>query len=185
MLEIKDLDEHLIHLANHHSTSGKRGDICNSSYQFYSGKVSSWNIPEVKRQQLLNETYEMWSKIMTYEAAKYSNGSSTVSSVKGQPDKDNIILQLSSEFVFWFKETEDKFIKGDSTNEDETVCIRRIELCLSDKRYDPTPHLLQLAAINNRKFIEYFENLFSLYKWKKNSKIYKLYRKGEKNAKCC
>lgn len=41
---------------------------------------------------------------------------------------------------------------------------------------DPTKDIMSLATIDNKKFIEVYEQLQEKYKWRKNSKIYKLYQ---------
>nr|DAO95522.1 MAG TPA: hypothetical protein [Caudoviricetes sp.] len=40
---------------------------------------------------------------------------------------------------------------------------------------DPTKDIMCLATIDNKKFIEIFEQLQPKYKWRKNSNIFKLY----------
>jgi hypothetical protein len=66
-------------------------------------------------------------------------------------------------------------MKQDSREENVKEIIKRI------KRYieiglDPTKEIMTLANIDNKKFIEIYEELEPKYKWRKNSNIYKLYQ---------
>ena len=41
---------------------------------------------------------------------------------------------------------------------------------------DPTKDIMSLATIDNKKFIEVYEQYYPTFKWRKNSNIYKLYQ---------
>jgi hypothetical protein len=72
MLEIKELDKKLIYRANSNSFNGTRGDNSAASYKSYIDEVISWEIPESKKQKILDQVYSKYSKILEYEASHVS-----------------------------------------------------------------------------------------------------------------
>lgn len=61
-VKIKELDKSLIHRANSNSMSGKRGDISAHEYEVYCQKVMSWNIPDSRKQKIVDQIYAKWSE---------------------------------------------------------------------------------------------------------------------------
>lgn len=61
-VKIKELDKSLIHRANSNSMSGKRGDISAHEYEVYCQKVMSWNIPDSRKQKIVDQIYTRWSE---------------------------------------------------------------------------------------------------------------------------
>lgn len=61
-VKIKELDKSLIHQANSNSMSGKRGDISAHEYEVYCQKVMSWNIPDSRKQKIVDQIYAKWSE---------------------------------------------------------------------------------------------------------------------------
>lgn len=71
-VKIKELDKSLIHQANSNSMSGKRGDISAHEYEVYCQKVMSWNIPDSRKQKIVDQIYAKWSEQLRHEAAHVS-----------------------------------------------------------------------------------------------------------------
>lgn len=61
-VKIKELDKSLIHQANSNSMSGQRGDISAHEYEVYCQKVMSWNIPDSRKQKIVDQIYAKWSE---------------------------------------------------------------------------------------------------------------------------
>lgn len=178
-LEIKELDKKLIDMANSASFNGNRGDLSEESYKSYINEVLNWNILETKKQKILEQLYTKYSKILEYEAQHISvivAGPAKYNSKKF--DKSDKILQLTHEFCEWFddlKKQIQKSKKEDSKEEKAKYIIGRIKRLLQ-LGLDPTKDIMSLSTIDNKKFIEIYEELESKFKWRKNSNIYKLYQ---------
>ena len=93
-------------------------------------------------------------------------------------DKSEQILKASHELSEWFEDLRKQVenAKKDDSKEEKVKYIidgikRLIQLNL-----DPTKDIMNLATIDNKKFIEVYEQLQEKYKWRKNSNIYKLYQ---------
>lgn len=71
-VKIKELDKSLIHQANSNSMSGQRGDISAHEYEVYCQKVMSWNIPDSRKQKIVDQIYAKWSEQLRHEAAHVS-----------------------------------------------------------------------------------------------------------------
>lgn len=71
-MEIKQLDERLVWLANSNSFNGNRGDLAVKTYRSYIDEVLSWDIPEARKQKILDQVYTKRSKILGYEAQHVS-----------------------------------------------------------------------------------------------------------------
>lgn len=63
-MEIKQLNERLVWLANSNSFNGNRGDIAVSTYKSYIDEVLNWDIPEARKQKILDQVYIKRSKIL-------------------------------------------------------------------------------------------------------------------------
>ena len=61
-VKIKELDKGLIHQANSNSMGGQRGDISAHEYEVYCQKVMSWNIPDGRKQKIVDQIYTRWSE---------------------------------------------------------------------------------------------------------------------------
>ena len=181
MLMVKELNAQHIHSANYNSFAGKRGDLSESGYKGYAEKIQNWDISEEKKQKLLDELYKKWSEILKYEAQHVSvmvAGPARYNAKK--LDKGDRILELSAQFVDWFKGLEKQVVKPDKSDK-ATKIIQMIELWDNREGYVEAQmvlsEVLRLASVDSQKFIEYFEKLQPKYKWRKNTNAYKLYEK--------
>lgn len=177
-LEIKQLDENLIRRANSNSFNGTRGDLSAQSYKSYIDEVLSWDIPNNKKQKILEQVHKRYSKILEYEAQHVSvlvAGPANYNSRR--LDKSNQVLQKSHEFYEWFDDLREqiKNSKIDTTKRDINLIMNRIEFC-EERGFDPRDHLIKLAYLDNKKFIELYEKFYPKYKWRKNSIIFKVYQ---------
>lgn len=99
-VKIKELDKSLIHRANSNSMSGKRGDISAHEYEVYCQKVMSWNIPDSRKQKIVDQIYAKWSEQLRHEAAHVSVAVAGPARYNAKKlDHSDTILRLSSEFV--------------------------------------------------------------------------------------
>ena len=179
-MEIKELDTRLIEIANSHSFNGNRGDLRKNSYKDYVEMILNWNISDIKKQTILDKLYEKNMEILKYEAQHISvivAGPARYNPKK--LDKSDKILELSHNLCVWLEELENQIndFKGD-TNVDETK-----ELLLGIKRLyelklNPTNDIMKLAFVNNEVFIKTYEKYNEVFKWRKNSNIYKLYQQS-------
>lgn len=102
-VKIKELDKSLIHRANSNSMSGQRGDISAHEYEVYCQKVMSWNIPDSRKQKIVDQIYTRWSEQLRHEAAHVSVAVAGPARYNAKKlDHSDTILRLSSEFVEWF-----------------------------------------------------------------------------------
>lgn len=176
-MEIKELDKDLIHRANYNSMSGTRGDVSARSYKEYVDEVLNWDISEAKKQKILNKLYDKYSEILKYEAQHISvmvAGPANYNSKK--LDKSDQILELSHNFYTWFDDLREQITnsKLDTKKRDIDVAMRMIEFCI-ERNADPREHLIKLAYLDNKKFIELYEKYQPVYKWKKNTNVFKIY----------
>ncbi len=167
-LEIKQLDENLIRRANSNSFNGTRGDLSAQSYKSYIDEVLSWDIPNNKKQKILEQVHKRYSKILEYEAQHVSvlvAGPANYNSRR--LDKSNQVLQKSHEFYEWFDDLREqiKNSKIDTTKRDINLIMNRIEFC-EERGFDPRDHLIKLAYLDNKKFIELYEKFYPKYKWR-------------------
>lgn len=179
-MEIKELDTRLIEIANSHSFNGNRGDLRKNSYKDYVEMILNWNISDIKKQTILDKLYEKNMEILKYEAQHISV--IVAGPARYNPrklDKSDKILELSHNLCVWLEELENQIndFKGD-TNVDETK-----ELLLGIKRLyelklNPTNDIMKLAFVNNEVFIKTYEKYNEVFKWRKNSNIYKLYQQS-------
>ena len=86
-------------------------------------------------------------------------------------------MQASHEFSEWFddlrKQVEEA--KKEESKDEKVKYITRGIKRLIELELDPTKDIMSLATIDNKKFIETYEQLQPKFKWRKNSNIYKLY----------
>ena len=177
-LEIKQLDENLIRRANSNSFNGTRGDLSAQSYKSYIDEVLSWDIPNNKKQKILEQVHKRYSKILEYEAQHVSvlvAGPANYNSRR--LDKSNQVLQKSHEFYEWFDDLREqiKNSKIDTTKRDINLIMNRIEFC-EERGFDPREHLIELAYLDNKRFMELYEKYYPKFKWRKNSIIFKVYQ---------
>lgn len=176
-MKIKQLDKQLIDRANSNSFYN-RGTHCEESYKSYIDEVIGWEIPDTKKQKILDQLYIKYSKILGYEAQHVPvmvAGPANYNSKK--LDKSDQIIQASREFSEWFDDLRkqvENANKEDSRDEKVKYIIGGIKR-LMQLNLDPTKDIMSLATIDNKKFIEIYEQLQPKYKWKKNSNIFKLY----------
>lgn len=177
MVNIKTLNEDLIHRANSVSFGGKRGDWSKSEYMGYAEKILGWSISDEKKQNLLDKLYDKWTEILRQEAQHISVMVADPAKYNSHKlDHSDQILRLSSEFVEWFKDLEAQIEQGQRKNDKAEHLIRMVEFCKNpDNPCDPTSHLAELAIYDQKAFIKYYEELYPTYKWRKNSNIVKLY----------
>lgn len=179
MIEVKKLDSNLISQANSNSFGGKGGYNTEHDYEVYCNRVMEWEIPEKKKQKIIDKIHEKFSKIIFNEASHVSvmvAGQSRYNAKK--LDHSDRILSLSSEFVEWFKNLEEQVKDGQmKQTEDQEIkqLIETIQFCDQREELRPDGELAKLAMKDNAKFIEIFEKLRPKYKWRKNSNLYKLY----------
>ncbi|HEZ7985994.1 MAG TPA: hypothetical protein RWO09_03545 [Ruminococcus sp.] len=177
MAEAKQLPQELISAANSVSFGGKRGDISNSSYQHYTEEVMSWDIPDSRKQMILNKIYDKWLVILKNESEHVSVMVAGPAKYNAKKlDKSDRILELTSEFCEWFNSTKEQvenFTKSDSKADQ---LIRLVNLCIKPNNpLDPKKYLEELALVAQDAFVEYYDKLYPQYKWRKNSTICKLY----------
>lgn len=112
-VKIKELDKSLIHQANSNSMSGQRGDISAHEYEVYCQKVMSWNIPDSRKQKIVDQIYAKWSEQLRHEAAHVSVAVAGPARYNAKKlDHSDTILRLSSEFVEWFNGLQEQVWQG-------------------------------------------------------------------------
>lgn len=175
--EIISLDKSLIERANYNSFSGTRGDISARDYEVYGRTILSWEISAAKKTQLLKKLHEKWTEILKQEAQHVSMMVAGPAKYNARKlDHSDRILRLSSEFSDWFKGLEKQVEQGKCKNDKAEELIRRVEFTKrSDNPCNPTNALSELALYDVKAFVEYYEELYPTYKWRKNSTIAKLY----------
>ena len=92
-------------------------------------------------------------------------------------DKSDKILELSHNLCVWLDELE-KQINDFQDNTDETKRLLLRIKRLYELKLDPTNDIMKLAFINSETFIKTYEKYDEVFKWRKNSNIYKLYQKS-------
>jgi hypothetical protein len=94
-------------------------------------------------------------------------------------DKSDKILELSHNLCVWLDELENQIndFKED-TNTDETKYLLQGIKRLYELKLNPTNDIMKLAFVNNEVFIKTYEKYNEVYKWRKNSNIYKLYKQS-------
>lgn len=124
-VKIKELDKSLIHRANSNSMSGKRGDISAHEYEVYCQKVMSWNIPDSRKQKIVDQIYAKWSEQLRHEAAHVSVAVAGPARYNAKKlDHSDTILRLSSEFVEWFNGLQEQVWQGRIEDKNATDAMR-------------------------------------------------------------
>ena len=180
-MEIKELDRKLIELANSHSFNGNRGDLRERVYKEYVEMILEWNISDIKKQKILDKLYTKNMELLNYEAQYVSvlvAGPAKYNAKKY--DKGDIILELSHNLCVWIEEMEKqiKEFENNTTVDEETDYILSGINRLYKLNLNPTNDIMKLATINNKVFIKTYEKYDPIFKWRKNSNIYKLYQKS-------
>lgn len=182
-VKIKELDKSLIHQANSNSMSGKRGDISAHEYEVYCQKVMSWNIPDSRKQKIVDQIYAKWSEQLRHEAAHVSVAVAGPARYNAKKlDHSDTILRLSSEFVEWFNGLQKQVWQGRIEDKDAKEIARLVDdikFCIERPTLNPTASLCELANKDPELFMEYYEKLHEKYRWRKNSVIAKLYAAGK------
>jgi hypothetical protein len=183
MIEIIPLDSKLIELSNNNSFGGTRGKNSNNSYLSYCNEILGWEIADSKKEKLLKDIHKKYSDILRYEAQHVSVMVAGPAKYNAKKlDKSDQVLRLSAEFSEWFKSIKKQVFSSSTLVNDETAKEKRVTALLKEiewyhtqDMYAPTKELIELATVDNKKFIELFESLLDRYRWRKNSNIYKLY----------
>lgn len=183
-MEIQELDKNLVDRANSISFNGNRGNLSEKTYQSYINEVLSWNIPNNKKQKILEQVHKKYSEILKYEAQHVSvmvAGPAKYNSRKF--DKSNQIFEKIHNFCEWFDDLRRQVsdLESDKDNKKIDCLLSNIESYL-EKNWDIKESLEELAFLDNKKFIELYEKYYDTYKWKKSTNIYKIYQsslKGE------
>lgn len=182
-VKIKELDKSLIHQANSNSMSGQRGDISAHEYEVYCQKVMSWNIPDSRKQKIVDQIYTRWSEQLRHEAAHVSVAVAGPARYNAKKlDHSDTILRLSSEFVEWFNGLQEQVWQGRIEDKDAKEIARLVDdikFCIERPTLNPTASLCELANKDPELFMEYYEKLHEKYRWRKNSVIAKLYAAGK------
>ena len=179
-MEIKELDKRMIEIANSNSFNSNRGILRENSYKRYIEMVLNWNISDDKKQTILDKLYNKNMEILKYEAQHVSvmvAGPAKYNSKK--LDKSDKILELSHNLCAWIEELEEQINEfNEDSNTDEAkellVKIKR----LYELKLNPTNDIMKLAFVNNEIFIKTYEKYNEVFKWRKNSNIYKLYKES-------
>lgn len=169
--------------ANSNSMSGKRGDISAHEYEAYCQKVMSWNIPDSRKQKIVDQIYAKWSEQLRHEAAHVSVAVAGPARYNAKKlDHSDTILRLSSEFVEWFNGLQEQVWQGRIEDKDAKEIARLVDdikFCIERPTLNPTASLCELANKDPELFMEYYEKLHEKYRWRKNSVIAKLYAAGK------
>lgn len=179
-MEIKELDKRMIEIANSNSFNSNRGILRENSYKRYIEMVLNWNISDDKKQTILDKLYNKNMEILKYEAQHVSvmvAGPAKYNSKK--LDKSDKILELSHNLCAWIEELEEQIneFKEDSNTDEAKELLIRIKR-LYELKLNPTNDIMKLAFVNNEIFIKTYEKYNEVFKWRKNSNIYKLYKES-------
>ena len=162
-VKIKELDKSLIHRANSNSMGGQRGDISAHEYEVYCQKVMSWNIPDSRKQKIVDQIYTRWSEQLRHEAAHVSVAVAGPARYNAKKlDHSDTILRLSSEFVEWFNGLQEQVWQGRIEDKDAKEIARLVDdikFCIERPTLNPTASLCELANKDPELFMEYYEKL--------------------------
>ena len=180
-MEIRKLDKSLIEIANSHSFNGNRGELREKAYKEYVEMILKWNIAENKKQKILDKLYTKNMELLNYEAQHVSPMVAGPAKYNARKyDKGDKILELSHNLCVWLEEIEKQIeeFSEDTNTESETAYILSGIERLYDLNLNPTNDIMKLATVNNEAFIKTYEKYNPIFKWRKNSNIYKLYQKS-------
>ena len=179
-MQIKELDKRMIEIANSNSFNGNRGTLRDASYKEYIKMILEWDISDVKKQTILNKLYDKNMELLKYEAEYVSvimAGPARYNAKKF--DKSDKILKLSHDLCVWLEEMEEQINEFNKDNEiDETEDLLMGIKRIYELKLNPTKDIMKLAFVNNDVFIQTYEKYNEIFKWRKNSNIYKLYQKS-------
>ena len=178
MLNIKELDKIQLQRANNVSFNNDRGNIREKIYKSCVNEILEWNISEVKKQKILDRLYQKNMEILKYEAIFVSvivAGPAKYNGAKRDKEADKI-MELSSDFNVWFSNLEKQYKNFKKPSKEDSIKKKVAEIMQLHKLgLDIKNELIELSNIDNKKFIELFEKFNQIYKWKKNTIIYKVY----------
>lgn len=181
MIDMIPLNQELICQANYNSFNGTRGDSSNASYLSYVEEVMEFPIADGPKEKILKELHRRYSVVLKYEAQHISamvTGSARYNAKK--LDHGDDVLKSTHEFCVWFDGIREqvKSSQPDVMNKAENL-IEQIAYYDEREELIPTNPLMELAFVDNAKFIEFFEVMLPKYRWRKNSNIYKLYLRSK------
>jgi hypothetical protein len=180
-MEIKELDKRLIEIANSNSFNGNRGSLRENAYKEYIETILKWDISENKKQTILNKLYDKNMELLRYESQHVSVMVAGPAKYNAKKlDKGDKILELSHNLCVWLEELEKQIndFKEETTSDDETKEILQGIKRLYELKLNPTNDIMKLAFVNNEVFIKTYEKYNEVFKWRKNSNIYKLYQQS-------
>ena len=105
-----------------------------------------------------------------------SKGTESLIKYAKKLDKSDQIMQASREFSNWFDDLREqiKNSKTDTNQRDLENELSSINFCV-ERGWDPRDYIVKIAKFNTKKFIELYEKYQPVYKWRKNTNIFKLY----------
>ncbi len=178
MLNIKELDKTQLQRANSVSFNNDRGDIREKIYKSSVNEILEWNISETKKQKILDRLYQKNMEILKYEASFVSvivAGPAKYNGAKRDKEADKI-MELASDFNVWFSNLEKQYKNFKKPSKEDSIKRKVTEIMqLYKLGLDIKNELIDLSNLDNKKFIELFEKFNQIYKWKKNTIIYKVY----------
>lgn len=178
MLNIKELDKTQLQRANSVSFNNDRGDIREKIYKSSVNEILEWNISEAKKQKILDRLYQKNMEILKYEASFVSvivAGPAKYNGAKRDKEADKI-MELASDFNVWFSNLEKQYKNFKKPSKEDSIKRKVTEIMqLYKLGLDIKNELIDLSNLDNKKFIELFEKFNQIYKWKKNTIIYKVY----------
>lgn len=179
-MQIKELDKRMIGIANSNSFNGNRGKLREDSYKEYINMILEWDISDDKKQTILDKLYDKSMELLKYESEHVSvmvTGPARYNARKY--DKSDKILELSHNLYVWIEEMEKQIndFKEDNKIDETKHLLMGIER-IYELKLNPTNDIMKLAFVNNEVFIKTYEKYNEIFKWRKNSNIYKLYQKS-------
>lgn len=190
-VKIPKLPESLIQQANSNSMSGNRGDLSAASWAAYCAEIEGWEIADSKKQKIIERAYKKYLPIITAEARHVSvmvAGPAKYNSRK--LDHADEVLRSSAEFSTWFDRIRRGISKPKRTGSEERTeqLISSIRDCISNKDNTKNPldweglcrkYLESLAVLNQGEFVEWYERADKSFKFRKSTKISRLYSKAK------
>lgn len=180
-MNIKELDENQIRLANSNSFGGYRGDLSNKDYHKCADRICSWNISEAKKQRLLDKLHQKWTALLSHEAKHVSVMVAGPSKYNAKRlDHSDRIIELSKEIYDWLEKLESQTKENHIKDNKAEELIDAVNFAKQpDNPYNPTTPLSELAFYNKDAFMKLYDELYPIYKWRKNSTVAKLYAKAK------
>lgn len=180
-MDIRELDQKLIQIANSNSFSGERGNISNKDYHKCADRICSWNISDAKKQKLLDKLHQKWTEILTHEAKHVSVMVAGPAKYNAKRlDHSDRIIALSKELYDWLNDLENQAKASQNSSDKVEELINAVKFATQpDNPYDPTISLSQLAFHDKEAFMKLYDELYPIHKWRKNSTIAKLYEQAK------